>query len=283
MTTSVLPYGIEGASCTIHRDAPSWDGMATAAVGDFKCDSAAAGARLLGEVGQLLRQETFDAVIGPMDGDTWHKYRLVSSSDGSPPFFMEPTSGPHDKSAFEAAGYAPLSSYVSARATLDEAIGPNDPVAVNGIVVTPWDGRDGERLIGTLFDMSAASFSKNAFFKPINRQQFLALYEPVMPAIDPRLVLFAFAGSKLVGFLFGLPNHLEGPRPGRVILKTYASGMRGVGHLLADSFHRTARDLGYAHVIHALMHVDNVSLDRAKKHAGQVFREYALMGTRLRP
>ena len=85
----------------------------------------------------------------------------------------------------------------------------------------------------------------------------------------------------LVGFLFGLPNRLEGDRPHSAILKTYASGRRGVCRLLADTFHRTARDLGFTETIHALMHVDNVSAERSGRHAGRVFRRYALMGRHL--
>jgi hypothetical protein len=283
MKPPVQSIAVDGASCSIYRDAPSWSGCRTAAIGEFDCKSAAVGEGVLIEACKMLGAEGFKAVIGPMDGDTWHKYRVVTASDGSPPFLLEPASGPHDKAAFDSAGFAPLSCYVSARATLDEAIGPDQPVAIDGVSAMPWDGQDGERLIGTLFDMSAASFSNNAFFKPITKPEFLALYTPVMPVIDPRLVFFAFSGKELVGFLFGLPNHLEGPRPNHVILKTYASARRGVGHLLADSFHRAARDLGYSHAIHALMHVENVSLDRAKKHAGKVFREYALLGKRLQP
>ena len=61
----------------------------------------------------------------------------------------------------------------------------------------------------------------------------------MLPFIDPRLVLFARdRDGTLVGFLFGLPNRLEGQHPQSVILKTYASVRRGVGHLLADTFHR---------------------------------------------
>ena len=99
--------------------------------------------------------------------------------------------------------------------------------------------------------------------------------------IDPRLVLFALEGEALVGFLFGYPSRAEGPRT--VVLKTYASARRGVGHLLADSFHRIGRSLGFGDVIHALMHVDNASRRRSAMHAGTVFRRYALMGRRLAP
>ncbi len=271
----------DGASCCVYRDAPSWDGLRTAAIGTFRCDSATAGAALLQDAATMLRSEGHQALIGPMDGDTWHSYRVIVESDGTPPFAMEPVSGPHDRAAFEASGFAPVSSYVSTRATLGDAIGPGEPVAVTGVTVTAWDGQGADQLIGGLFDMSAESFAGKAFFKPIAKAEFLKLYAPVLPIVDPRLVLFARGESGLVGFLFGLPNRLEGNRPKTAILKTYASAKPGVGHLLADTFHRTARDLGFADVIHALMHVDNASLERSKRHTGKIFRRYALMARRL--
>lgn len=229
----------------------------------------------------MLQSEGYAALLGPMDGDTWHAYRVVIESDGSAPFAMEPVSGSHDRAAFEASGFAPVSDYVSTRASLAEAIGPGAPVEVPGVTVTPWDGQGADLLIGGLFDMSGASFAGKAFFKPITKAAFLQLYQPVLPAIDPRLVLFARDQNGLVGFLFGLPNRLEGKQPKTVILKTYASARPGVGHMLADTFHRAARDFGFADVIHALMHVDNISLERSKKHTGTIFRRYALMGRRL--
>jgi L-amino acid N-acyltransferase YncA len=70
-------------------------------------------------------------------------------------------------------------------------------------------------------------------------------------------------------------------RPKTVIVKTYASRRRGVGHLLLDTFHRTALDLGFTDVIHALMHEDNVSLNSSLRYGTKIFRRYALMGKRL--
>lgn len=279
---TVLPESLtrDGASCRVYRDAPSWDGR-TAAIGNFRCDSAQAGEALLREAAAMLRHEGYAALLGPMDGDTWHSYRVVVESDGSAPFTMEPVSGAHDSAAFGASGFVPVSSYVSTRATLADAIGPDAPVTVDGVTVTPWDGQGADRLIGGLFDMSGTSFAEKAFFKPITRSAFLELYQPLLPAIDPRLVFFARDQNGLIGFLFGLPNLAEGRQPGTAILKTYASVRPGVGHLLADTFHRAARDCGFTDVIYALMHLDNISLDRSRRHAGRVFRRYALMGRRL--
>ncbi|WP_119304454.1 hypothetical protein [Dongia deserti] len=272
---------VDGAEATIHRDAPHWEGLSTAALGSFLCNDAQSGAALLDRAAAILAGEGFAALIGPMDGDTWHRYRVVTESDGSAPYLMEPVSGPADHAAFLAAGFAPISEYVSMRGALSGAIDPA-PKSVRGVRVVAWDGNRSEQLFDQLFAASASAFERNRFFKPIEKAAFLKLYEPVIPLIDPRHVLFAQSdGGELVGFLFGIPDRLEGELPKTVILKTYASGLRGVGHLLADTFHRNALALGYSDFIHALMHVDNISRQRSLRYGGTVFRRYALMGRRL--
>ncbi len=280
MSTGPERVAVAGAEAMVYRDAPDWEGRRAAAIGRIGFESAEAGHSLLAELADRLRAEGFAALMGPMDGDTWHRYRVVTESDESPAFLLEPTSGAHDQAAFVAAGFSPISSYVSARAHLVDTLAPQ-PVTLPGIVVTPWDGTGTEQLIARLFKMSAASFAGNHFFKPITLEDFLELYRPVLPLLDPRHILFAHAeAGQLVGFLFGMPDRLAPTRPA-AILKTYASGLRGVGHLLADTYHRRALDMGFTEVIHALMHEDNASRDRSERHKAKVFRRYALMGRRL--
>ncbi|MEQ1712593.1 MAG: hypothetical protein ABL908_14495 [Hyphomicrobium sp.] len=271
----------DGAACTVHRDAPRWGDAATAAIGGFSCASAEAGASLLGEVCATLAREGFAAAVGPMDGDTWHAYRLVTETDGSPSFPLEPRSGALDSLAFTAAGFEPISHYVSARASLADAIESVRPDS-RGLTVETWDGANAEALLGQVFDMSLAAFQRNAFYKPITRTAFVDLYRPVIPAMDRRFILFARTPDRaVVGFLFAYPNVFEGPRPSSLVVKTYASGVRGAGRLMVDAVHRAARDHGFSHAIHALMHIDNQSLERSALHGGTIFRRYALMGRGL--
>ncbi|MEO1204699.1 MAG: hypothetical protein AAFV45_00050 [Pseudomonadota bacterium] len=263
-------------SCQLFWDAPKWQGRATLAIGGFVCDTEHAGAELLDEACARANARGIKAVIGPMDGDTWHSYRLVTESDGTPTFPLEPTSGVHDLAAFEAGGFEPISQYISARAPIADTIGAQAP-PVDGLTIEPWDGRDADRLIEQLFQMSAAAFARNPFFKPISRADFVALYRPVIPLIDPSLVLFARDDSgTIAGFLFAFKDQTSDER--RVIIKTYASRVRGCGRWLLDTAHRRAAADGCSEAIHALMHADNSSLDRSTRSGGRVFRRYALMG-----
>ncbi len=265
----------DGARCRIWPDGPAWNGSPAAAIGRLEFLDAASGTALL----RAACAELGRPVLAPMDGDTWHPYRAVTESDGSPPYMLEPVSGPHDAAALAAAGFARVADYVSSRALVPR---PGTPAPlVPGISVVPWDGTGAEPMLDRLFALSGASFADKRFFKPIGRDAFLDLYRPLLPLIDPRLVLFAMSDrDDLAGFLFGIPDRLQGASPNTAILKTYAGARSGVGHLLAHAFHETARELGYAHVVHALMHVDNVSLERSAQHAGRVFRRYSLFGRR---
>lgn len=270
---------MDGASCRVWPDGPAWDGVPAGAIGQFAIADPEAGAALLRLACERLQAAGKVAVLAPMDGDTWHAYRAVTESDGAPPFALEPVSGPHDVAALRAAGFAGVSDYVSARAPVP-AVTTEAP-SVPGITVRAWDGQGAEALLDRLFALAGGAFADKLFFKAIDRDGFLALYRPLLALIDPRLVLFAFDETgDLAGFLFGLPDHAQGATPDTAILKTYASRKRGVGHLLAHAFHERARELGYAHVIHALMHVDNVSRERSALHEGAIFRRYTLFGRR---
>ena len=260
------------SSCRLWLDGPAWDRTPAAAVGELRFASAEEGAALLAQAADHARAAGLSGMLAPMDGDTWHAYRAVVASDGSPPFRLEPRSGPHDAGALATAGLVPVARYLSSRAPVPP---PSDAPAVPGIAVVPWDGQGADALLDRLFAMAGASFADKLFFKPATRDDFLALYRPLLPLIDPRLVLFALdADGAIQGFLFGLPDG------DTAILKTYASRRTGVGHLLAHRFHQLARELGFVHVVHALMHEANVSLTRSAQHQGAVFRRYALFGRR---
>jgi len=269
-----------GARARLYRAAPTWQGLRTAAIGDFRCESAETGAAFLRSLAEELAAEGYEALIGPMNGDTWHSYRLVTETDGSPPFLLEPVTKPHDRAAFEAAGFAPVGRYFSARAAAADAAGPR-PAPVPGLRLEPWDGADAEAHFAAVHALSLETFAGNAFYTPISREAFLAMYMPLVPMIRPDLVFLARHEGRLAGFLFGIPDYQQGPKPAAAILKTYASRVPGAGRALAHAFHEAAFSAGFETVIHALIHETNVSADRSRRHAGQVFRRYALMGRRL--
>lgn len=275
MTRSVT---VPGASVTIFRDAPSLGGKHTAALGEFACEMPGAGARVIHEAMALLKAEGFEAVIGPMDGNTWGKHRLVIESDGRPPFLMEPQNPPHFVDALEQSGLKIVSRYLSAVRSADVL---DSQTVVPGLAIRQFDPARAEAELTRVHALSLEAFASNHFYQPIALEPFLASYRPVLGFIDPELVLLLEdeAGA-LKGFLFAIPN-LSDPGSQAVILKTYASCVKGGGSMLANAFHRRAKDKGFAQVIHALMHESNLSAAHSDSKGGKIFRRYALWGGAL--
>lgn len=271
----------EGASLTLHLDGPTWEGATAATIGNIAFRDPEAGAQLLAEAVTRIRAAGRTRVLGPMAGDTWHSYRFVSETDGSPPFLMEPTNRPHEPAIFAAAGFTPLARYFSARMPL-AAVDPTPPPATETFTIEAWDGQNPEALIREVFTLSTAAFAANAFYTPISEYAFLDMYRPVMPMMRPDLIFFARRrDGTLAGYLFAIPNYAEGLETKTIILKTYASLIPGAGRHLVHACHSTARVLGFQTVIHALIHDDNRSADRSRKEGATLFRRYELLGLRL--
>jgi hypothetical protein len=148
--------------------------------------------------------------------------------------------------------------------------------------VCNFDPSRAEQDLARIHALSLAAFAENRFYQPIALEDFLASYRPVLPAVDPGLVLLLEdEAGELKGFLFAVPNLAEGPRTKTVILKTYASRVKGGGSMMANAFHARAQARGFAEVIHALMHESNLSVTHSDRTGGKVFRRYALWGGRL--
>lgn len=269
-----------GASLAIYADAPSLEGARTAALGQFACETPEAGARLIREVMAKLKDEGFGAVLGPMDGSTWAKHRLVTESDGRPPFLMEPANRACHVDAFEQSGLGIVSRYFSAVRTADAL--PSTSVPPAGVRLRNFDPARAEQELTQIHALSLEAFASNRFYQPIALDDFLASYRPVLKAIDPELVLMAEDEARqLKAFLFAIPDLAEGSKPKAVILKTYASRVKGGGSMLANAFHERAKKRGFTEVIHALMHETNLSATHSGNAGGSVFRRYALWGGRL--
>ncbi|MEM1274548.1 MAG: hypothetical protein AAGF88_12065 [Pseudomonadota bacterium] len=269
---------LAGATAKLYRDGPTWDGQPTATIAHLRCDTVDAGADLLIDILAKLKRDGIVRVLGPMEGDTWHSYRLVCETDGSAPFLMEPTSRPNDRFAFAKAGFVTVAEYFSARAPVEATSMPDLP---SGVTLQTWDGENPEAHFSEVHALSSRAFAQNLFYKPLTLDAFLELYMPFAPLLVRELILLARnSDGELLGYLFGIPDYSQKPADRAVILKTYASLEAGLGHAMATSFHNAAFDLGYREAIHALIQDDNRSAERSRLHGGEIFRRYALMGWR---
>lgn len=276
------------------------DPPAAAVVGHAAWADAADGAALLSHARRLLAAPTSrfaergaSHVVGPMDGSTWHAYRVVTDAAPAggtpePPFAMEPVPPPAVADAFALDGFAPVARYLSARV---DAL-PDDAARVaerrrlfasRGITFAPAE--DLEVALDDIYAISVAAFAGNAFYTPLPRDAFVATYRPLLPHVDPRLVWLARdAGGRAVAFAFGVPDLAQAARGeavDTVIVKTIAvvpeRRAAGAGSALVAEVHEAARLAGYRRAIHALMHEANAST-RISAHTARPMRRYALLG-----
>jgi len=280
---------IPGARCALgwRRTPMAPDGGGRiGCVGKFHCDDADAGVELLGEACRVLSDTGCRHHVGPMDGDTWHAYRLVSAGwENAPRFFLEPWNAPQDVHAFERAGFSPWARYSSSVFALDE---PQDAarhgrllerLASRGVVIREMRIADFEEELGRLFGLSLAAFAENFLYTPVSREAFTALYQPVRALVRPEFVRLAEKDGAAVGFVFAVPDALA-PDAGRLIVKTLAVHPRfrhlGLGTVLVDVVQEAARAAGFREAVHALQHENNSSLKITARHAGVRIREYTL-------
>ena len=240
-----------------------------------------------------LAQEGRTRAVGPMDGNTWQRYRLVVERGTEPPFFLEPTNPPEWPTHFTDARFAPLASYFSA---LNDDLSQRDPRAAAvadrltgiGVTVRELDPARFEEELARVYRVSVSSFRDAFLYTPLSEAAFTSQYRAIKPLVRPELVLLAEREGEPVGFSFTVPDALEAAReapPRTVIFKTLAilpdrRAYSGLGSLMADRTHEAARELGYTRAIHALMHESNFSRAMSNR-TGHTIRRYALFARAL--
>lgn len=273
---------------------PPLSGERVGLIGHYAAATADAGRRVLAEACAALTQTGCTIAIGPMDGNTWRRYRWIVERGTEPPFFLEPDNPDSAPVEFAAAGFDVLASYTS---TLAEDLTLEDPRVTDaesrlvgaGVRIRPLDPSRSHEELRAIYRLSVDAFKANYLYSPIVEAEFVEQNERALPYVDPELVLLAEDAGQLVGYLFAIPDVLQkmrGQTVSTVIVKTVAvAPMRrytGLGSVLVALAHRRAHSRGYRQAIHALMHERNVSRNISKRYA-RTIRRYALFARRLGP
>ena len=272
--------------------APPLPGESLGAVGHFAALNREAARLALDAACEALRSRGATLAVGPMDGNTWRRYRLVIDAGTEPPFFLEPTNPPEWPRWFADAGWRRHSEYVS---SVNDNLSRVDPagaakargLAERGVVMRELRLDDYDAELRRIYSVARVSFAGAYLYTPIDEDEFVAQYAAAKPAVVPSLVTIAEHDGIPVGFCFCIPdvNERAEGRPMRTaILKTFAvlPGYTGLGGALADRTHAEASRLGFTRVIHALMHVSNDRSRALSKRIAHEIRRYALFERRVR-
>lgn len=279
---------------------PSLPQQKMGAIGHFSADGPDAAAAVLEKAEHVLISQGCTLAVGPMDGNTWRRYRFVTEPGTEPPFFLEPTNPPAWPAWWQSAGYTPLASYTS---TLANDLARRDPrvdavadrLRAAGITLRPVTLDRFADDLARIYDVSIESFQDNYLYTPLSADAFLGQYLPLKNRIVPDFVLLAETqDARPVGYVFALPDFAQatelGARPSghsaidTVIVKTLAvrpgRAYAGLGAWLLAEVHESARRLGYRRAIHALMHESNRSRNLSA-HYAQILRRYTLFGKKI--
>ena len=276
------------------RGTPVHEGMSSGVIGHYAAADAEAGRTLLERACELIAAAGAAVAIGPMDGNTWRRYRFIVERGDEPVFLLEPDNPDEWPAHWTNAGFSPLATYTSA---VNDDLSVEDPrtderlarLEGEGVRIRTIDAARIDLELPRIHALSLRAFANNLLYTPLGAPEFAAQYHAVLPLVRPELVLLAERGDDLIGFMFAIPDALQARRGqpvDTVILKTIAvdpsAAGSGLGSAMLDLAQRTARRLGFTRAIHALIHETNTSKRISDRYA-RTIRRYALYSRVLTP
>jgi len=261
-------------------------------------------AALFAEAVAWLRDTGAGPILGPMDGDTWHRYRLNVGPWDEPPFLLEPYNPPWYEELWTANGFEVLERYYSKRVETATVVshleGKAGAALAAGYKLRPLDPSRFKAELGVIYELSRRIFACNFLYTEIPRAEFVKLYAGARSLLDPDLVLFARSPEgEDVGFLFAYADRFRAVAAMRgqrgllaklrylrhrkqvdaVDFKTLGvlpeHRRSGVAAALFHEGHRRALERGYRRANHCLYKEGNPSGD-LDGGAGTLLREYRL-------
>ncbi|MCL2019512.1 MAG: GNAT family N-acetyltransferase [Oscillospiraceae bacterium] len=236
-------------------------------IGCFEMKDKESGRKQLLEYVRQLKNAGHNRIIAPINGDTWHQYRLMSRTDGSPAFPLEPHNPLWYNEVYTDIGFKPLEKYCSVAFPLGDI---EEIPCNNDIIYKTFEPSD----LKTIYDISVTGFVNNFLYEHINYEDFCKLYNPVLPMVDGDLVIIAYKNNTPCGFMFSLGFG------DLFILKTIAVLPEyrkfGIGKTLMNKVIVNAQNKGFKTAIGALISEGNVSEDMVARYGAVKIREYTL-------
>jgi L-amino acid N-acyltransferase YncA len=235
----------------------------------------------------FLSENNCNYCIGPLNGDTWHKYR-VTLTGCAEKIFMDNVNPGYYAAHFRSNNFECIAGYISLRirpAHFEfgrlERFRPK--IAEQDIKIRGFNTADFEGDLQKIYQVCIDSFKNNFLYSPVSFENFKMLYAGSEKLIHPEFVLLAECRDKTMGFIFAVPNIMNRKKKGLVI-KTLAISSdlaaRGLGSYMTELLHYTAHQQGLDEIYHLLMHRSNISTRIASKISERCC-EYELYGKAL--
>ena len=281
------------ARCSIWwRDTANVDGASTGAIGHYAATDEKTGRAVLDYACRELKNRGCALAVGPLDGNTWRRYRLITERGDAMPFFLEPDNPDDWPDHFRSSGFETLANYVS---EINPRIAVRQPelgslrqkFAKLGVSIEPISEADTAADMDGIYDVICESFTSAFLYTKLDQESFRQMYAPLLQQVDARLLLVARHAGRVVGFVFAPPDYLQQSYHGRIdtiVIKTVAilpdKLYRGLGRLLIVDLLQNALDMRYTTAVSALMQTDNRSQEISSACAGPM-RRYELFARSL--
>ena len=170
---------------------------------------------ILKEAAVWLKNVGAGEIIGPMDGDTWHRYRFNMGPFDTRPFMMEPYNPAYYPALWEKNGFEMLSYYYSKHVP-DSAQAAEKTekflkrTGKGGFTFRRFRVDDFEGEMKILYGLSCAIFSDNYLYTKISESDFLEMYAGSRSILNPGLIWFSQdKNGRYAGFVYSFPDYFK--------------------------------------------------------------------------
>src|SRR5262245_13107353 len=166
--------GMVTARCSLWwADTPEYLGHQVGYVGHYAVTDPEAAPHLLRLACEELVQKGCTLAIGPIDGNTWQRYRFITERGSEPLVFLEPDNPDERPKQSTDFGFTPLADYYSAVTT---GLTANDPrlegtaerLRDAGITIHTLDPARRDEELRRAHALSLVSFRNNFLYTPIS-------------------------------------------------------------------------------------------------------------------
>ena len=276
------------------KNTPKVDDKNIGCIGEFVSKNKAAGKKVLEKCEKILKDKNVKLIVGPMNGNTWRKYRTLKWSRGDSFFLLENVNPIEDNEVFIESGFKELYTYTSTKGLVSDCYFSKaleisaEKLKENSITIRPFNKENAVADLEKIYNVSKISFTRNPFYTPIDKDSFIKQYEKYLDIIKEEFVLIAEQDGKEIGFIFCIPNYnemQEGKPLETLIVKTVAVKPEYehfvIGNILLNKIGTIALEQGFKEWIFAFMYSDNTSQKMAQRNKTEIIREYALYGKEI--
>lgn len=276
------------------RNTPKVDGNNIGCIGEFVSKNKEAGKIVLEKCEEILKKENVKLIVGPMDGNTWRKYRTLKWSRGDEKFLLENVNPIEDNEVFNECGFKEMYTYTSTKGLVSDCYSSKaleisaEKLKENNITIRSFNKENAIVDLEKIYNVSKISFTRNPFYTPIDKDSFIKQYEKYLDMIKEDFILIAEQDGKEIGFIFCIPNYnelQEGKKLETLIVKTVAVLPEYehfvIGNILLNKIGKKALEQGFKEWIFAFMYSDNTSQKMAQRNKTELIREYSIYGKEI--